>query len=110
MNASRRGLEMGRLVTIADLVAVHPGKPEKCLCRGSGEVRVFGGIAALNKPCERAVSAFRARCADRVVDTPRGPRWKPGMSPDEWGFTLMFLADVREFAWREQLRRRLAVP
>ena len=34
---------LGRHVTIGDLVAVHPGDPEKCLCRGAGEVTLVIG-------------------------------------------------------------------
>jgi hypothetical protein len=99
--------DLGRHVLVADMAAVHPGDPNKCLCRGAAEVVVLVKGEKTRKLCDRALTAFRKQCAFRVIDTPQGPRWLPGAAPEEWGFALIFAAEMREFAWREEFRRRL---
>lgn len=79
----RAGLaKRGRAVTVDDMLGYHPGKPWRCLCRGSG-------IVASHVKGERGISfcavmlrAFRARAGFRVVQTRRGPRWLAGYEPE----------------------------
>lgn len=102
--ATERALELGRTVIIADVLAVHPGRPERCLCRGTAEIPFVG------KPgqniCAVALTAFKEQCGFRVHDTPSGPHWKRGMSPEEWGLAQIYFASVRAFDWRQDFGRR----
>lgn len=75
--------KFARAVTFRDILAVHPGKPEKCLCRGTGRVTAWVGSVAVERECGRALEAFRKKCASRVVDTAIGPHWKIGETPEE---------------------------
>lgn len=104
---TERALELGRQVIIADLVAVHPGQPDRCLCKGSGEVTyIFQGKTG-TKMCGVAEQAFAKVNADRFVNMPAGPFWRRGMAPEDWPFVLMFQADRREFRWRSEFRQRV---
>ena len=71
----------GRRVTIADLVRVHPGKPRRCLCVGTGEVTFFVADQSTLRPCGRAMAAFREKHALDVMDTHGGARWLAGHEP-----------------------------
>jgi hypothetical protein len=102
--------QIGRHVIIADLLAVHPGDPRKCLCRGTGQVSmVQGGEGVFLKECGKALAAFRQECGWRTVDTPQGPHWKIGLSPEEFGLFLIFQGEMRDFLFREQLRRTVGL-
>jgi hypothetical protein len=100
---------LGRHVLIRDILAVHPGDPLKCLCRGTGEVTLIIGNDRKTKECDKAIKAFRKLLSARVVDTPKGPRWRLGMTPEEWGFVQIFQAEMGEFAFRERLRRTVGL-
>jgi len=71
----------GRRVTIADLVRVHPGRLERCLCRGAGEIAFVVKDKTHLRPCGRALAAFRGKHALDVMDTIEGARWIAGHEP-----------------------------
>lgn len=105
-------VELGRRVTLDDVKRQHPGKPERCLCRGSGQIVVHGaGPGARGRStvtiCALALNAFNAECGPRVVTVPSGePFWMRGRAPEDWGFVEMFATSMREFAWREAFRKK----
>jgi hypothetical protein len=100
--------DLGRRVKVADMLAVHPGDANRCLCRGTAEVNLLVKGEKVLKICDRALTAFRKRCAFRVLDTPSGPHWLPGCSPEEWDLARIFYGSVREYQWQERLRRQFA--
>ncbi len=101
-------VELGRAVTLADVVALHPGRPERCLCRGSGQIVVHGKVGAQTTICGVTLAAFNRECGPRVVTLDRGEAfWIRGGSPEEWGLAQIFAAEMRDFEWREEFRQRL---
>lgn len=103
------GVELGRAVIVGDIAAVHPGDPSKCICKGTAEIPY---VDRQRDPgtqiCARAMDAFRVKTAGRVIDTPGGPRWRRGMSPEEWGFYEIFQLEVQAFEWRQEFCGRRA--
>lgn len=102
MTGTEKALRLGRAVTFADLLDVHPGKIGKCICRGTGRVPLWIDGQRAERECGAALAAFREKCGERCIDTDKGPHWKPGQSPEEWSRFLIFMADVREFDWRQR--------
>jgi hypothetical protein len=100
--STEKALKLGRAVTFADLLAVHPGRPQRCLCRGTGRVHLVVNGQKAERECGAAMAAFREKCGARCIDTDKGPHWKLGQSPEEWSRFLIFMADAREFDWRQR--------
>lgn len=72
----------GRGVTVADMLAYHPGRPQRCLCRGEGIITSWRKGEQGVSFCARMLGAFRAVAGFRVVDGKGGPRWVAGFEPE----------------------------
>jgi hypothetical protein len=75
--------QRGRAVTVTDMIAFHPGKPKRCLCRGEGIITSWRGKERGVQFCAAMLGAFRAKAGFRVVQTKRGPRWVAGFEPEK---------------------------
>lgn len=73
----------GRAVTVEDMLAYHPGKRGRCLCRGEGMIASYRKGERGMQFCARMLGAFRAEAGFRVVQTRRGPRWVKGFEPEK---------------------------
>lgn len=106
MKSSYIRFELGRRVMVEDLLPTHPGRPDRCLCRGACRVTVHKGGKPVTLPCNAALTAFNAQCGNRVsTDALGDARWIRGGSPEEWPFAQMFDASMRDFEWRAQMRK-----
>lgn len=77
------GAPLGRPVTLADMLATHPGKPGKCLCRGTGILTTYRKGEEGVQFCARMLTAFRETQGFRLSDAKGGPRWIRGFAPEE---------------------------
>lgn len=78
------GLRLGRKVIIADIAKIHPGKPAKCTCRGTGAIRYTRKGQQYDAPCMRALTEFNKIFDGRFANDARGEaRWVVGRSSEE---------------------------
>src|SRR4051812_43564920 len=67
LRARMRWPVVGRAVVLADMLAFHPGRAGKCLCRGAGVIATYRGGARGVQFCARMVGGFRERAGYRCV-------------------------------------------
>jgi hypothetical protein len=104
---SARDMGWGRRVTIGDVAKFHVRR-DKCPCRGNVEMTMFRIVEGQRVPslhiCALAMEDIGNACGWRTINTPDGPRWLAGVSPEEFGLWIIFQADRR--AWNQDQRMR----
>ena len=100
-------IRLGRAVTFDDMLDAHKRARGTCQhCLGSGRitkhVRDVHGSRISPQYCYLALQDIQAEGMQRICEHPqtRDAHWVAGCSPEEWGFTQIWLADDFMTCWR----------